>query len=1088
MTLSSQLENAVLETCLPLDQCNACTRQGLPILPLRKALVPRASEDTGAMSNSRMGLRTLRAGYLYVLLDQQTWHAYQVTPDGYLRQFNPDAPPAANETPLCDACTSAGHDAPASFLNIDIRKYTHAWLAFASDPWPGSVLDAYKNSAAAGRFRKLDLRTARDTPDRIEDALLMTATEPCVDQQVHEYQRHQAVGDLDKVHGFHSRVTRVGALKNYLRQTIDQQGLQRGVLALVLDDTVGLIQQYNYLRNGWIEARQRYIEDPMRAYKRQTSDLLLAIREMHPIWAEQQTASFAPMTGDAPPTFGDPEVERQRVIKEKIRKYTASLEKRYSEADRASFEKDYQRELANYQHYIDWCGRQYAELCHSAPFKRIEEHDYDGADFTSGVAYSLTMTMCLRGGISEAPLINQQSADEKTPLSDKDPTAKLWLEWLKNPQSPVYRAILRRDESLLAGLLPSFSVTGETDWNDSEKLYSAVTKALTSDEFNRYVQPHIQTAMAQLLGALNAASVRLQPRLGPGVGRVVSRLNSASQLLYNRVHLTELKIQMKISEYYALQSEHLRKVQSRASEAIRRGEKSVKVNVDKVNHKFQKVQRRVVPLIRTGLLSLAVLDPKVANQLITVSVWVEGEADNLRRDLMRNTGQGIGRAGASAQHLLQEVTVGVGSLDPKARATLRGLKVSAGGAANWVRAGFTGLRGVASSSQLLLAMGGFYLLNDSMKKNFEEAERALGDKAPEARLALYGATLGVLAAGMEVIGIALEAGAGRIQQVAGLPAPVAASAKATFRAGQILTRTGAVIGAVTGLFDATQAGMAAIRTSKSGDGAATRWYLASAVVSGAGAAAAIGAGIFSATALIGLMGLAIVLGITAYVFFQLAKSKESTPLEKWARRCVFGYADETPKIHWNQPEHASIAIAELNAATFGVEANVRFRLRLIAGQSHHRGGSTGGAGTLAQEERLEYRLVLPCFHPEHSNYQWTLRLLREGDNPYTEGIGEVAASGNLIAPPPPSTANGTAEPAQKMHYQAEAGTPTVKTRSAMSPNNSALQVLDISGALVFKSVERRQRVEGAILSLTYWPDRTVTEGYAALTLTTFSNL
>lgn len=82
MTLSSQLGNAVVETCLPLDQCNACTRQGLPILPLRKALVPRAGEDTGAMSNSRMGLRTLRAGYLYVLLDQQTWQAYQVTPDG----------------------------------------------------------------------------------------------------------------------------------------------------------------------------------------------------------------------------------------------------------------------------------------------------------------------------------------------------------------------------------------------------------------------------------------------------------------------------------------------------------------------------------------------------------------------------------------------------------------------------------------------------------------------------------------------------------------------------------------------------------------------------------------------------------------------------------------------------------------------------------------------------------------------------------------------------------------------------------------------------------------------------------------------
>jgi hypothetical protein len=58
----------------------------------------------------------------------------------------------------------------------------------------------------------------------------------------------------------------------------------------------------------------------------------------------------------------------------------------------------------------------------------------------------------------------------------------------------------------------------------------------------------------------------------------------------------------------------------------------------------------------------------------------------------------------------------------------------------------------------------------------------------------------------------------------------------------------------------------------------------------------------------------------------------------------------------------------------------------------------------------------------------------------------------------------------------------------MSPISNALQVVDISGALVFKPVERRLRVEAAILSLTYWPDRNIPEGYAALTLTTYSNL
>nr|NLU60175.1 hypothetical protein [Pseudomonas sp. BIGb0427] len=90
LSLTSQLAIATTECLVNNDQCTVCQRQGLPILPLRKAVVPRlAHESPLPDDNTRMGWRTLRAGYLYVLLDRQVWQAYQVTPDGYLRQFNP---------------------------------------------------------------------------------------------------------------------------------------------------------------------------------------------------------------------------------------------------------------------------------------------------------------------------------------------------------------------------------------------------------------------------------------------------------------------------------------------------------------------------------------------------------------------------------------------------------------------------------------------------------------------------------------------------------------------------------------------------------------------------------------------------------------------------------------------------------------------------------------------------------------------------------------------------------------------------------------------------------------------------------------
>ena len=244
MTLGSQLAVAISETALPADQCRACQRQGLPILPLRRALVPSAlNEQTqpDLQTNTQAGLRTLRAGYLYVLLDRTIWQAYQVTPDGYLRQFNPYTPPAANETPLSETCVSANHDAPASFLNIDTLEHSTAWLAFASDPWPTSVLDAYKRTEpSALRFHKLDLASARNAPSSV--GLAMTVDNLQVDQQVYEYQQHPS-DSFNSVHGFYSRATRLTALQGFLRNTIPRHELQQGVLAIVLDDTIGLAQE-----------------------------------------------------------------------------------------------------------------------------------------------------------------------------------------------------------------------------------------------------------------------------------------------------------------------------------------------------------------------------------------------------------------------------------------------------------------------------------------------------------------------------------------------------------------------------------------------------------------------------------------------------------------------------------------------------------------------------------------------------------------------------------------------------------------------------------------------------------------------------
>ncbi len=1091
MTLGTQLSIAIAETAVSLDQCKACQRKGLPILPLRHALVPRSPNEPVRPDTvhiyTRLGLRTLRAGYLYVLLDRKIWQAYQVSPDGYLRQFNPYAPAPANETPLSDACVSANHDCPASFLNIDTSKHTQAWLAFANDPWPASVLDAYKAGHASERFHKLDLASARDNPASV--GLTMTDENLQVDKQVYEYQRHPATPlppqestpGFDSVHGFHSRAHRLSALKGFLRNAIPQHQLQQGVLAFVLDDIIGLVQELNDTRNRWIQQRQTWMNDPDRAYQYQTSQLLLAIREVHRERAEDQTllpASVEPMTGDGPPVFSSPEAQRERIVQKRTLAANQNLEERYDEQSRALFHQRYEQEWANYQRYIDQSAHTYAAACRSSRFACVEQNDYDGDDRPSGRAYSQAMALCLEGGISEAPA-----------TQDDGHTASLWSEWLNDPQSPIYRALLLRDKRLLADLLPSFKATGDSDWNDSEKLYSAITKLIANDDFRQHVRPRVQHAMAQLLGALNAAAARLQPSLGPGVGRAVSRLNSASQLLYNGIHLTELKVNMKLGEYYALQCEHLRNLQRKAADAIDRTWEGLKDELGKTDDEARKVRKQVRPLIQGGLLSLAVLDPKIANLSVTLSVWVEGQVTQLQDSLMRQANLGVDQLGKGAHAALVEIAVGVGTLDPQARKVLQGIKVSSHLAAEWVRTGFTGLRGAVGSSEFLMAMGGMYLLSDSLNKSLKEAEKAMGEKAVEARLALYGSSLGVLGGGVEIVGIALEKGVERVQQVSSLSTRVMTNATATARMGNVFVRAGGSIGAVAGLYDATRAGFAANRTAKAGDTSAAGLYALSTGVSGAAGVIGTVAAVSGSTSLLGPLGIAILLGLAGYGLYKWAEGEESTPLDRWARRCYFGTHNENPPIHWNKPEHAHIAIAELNAATIGVEAGVNFRLRIVDSGSHGWGGPMGSVGAQVHEQHLEYRLVLPFFDANRSAYRWSLTVHRHGDgtaNQYTGG--EVLAEGELN-PPILATAASERRAAlavpkrpNKPDYRADSTLPTQEVRTVSLADARTSQVNDIKGAVVLLPDRRRHNIEAATLSVTYWPDRDIHDAYAELIL------
>ncbi|MFV3292542.1 T6SS effector BTH_I2691 family protein [Pseudomonas sp. NY11955] len=1062
MTLSQRIAIAIAEAGLPHDQCMSCERQGLPILPLRRALVPDARPGcvttvAGSLHvSTKMGLRTLRMGYLYVLLDQQVWHAYEVSEQGHLRRFNPyepsDGPPAS----LPEKCANENHDIPSSFLNIDTDRYGSAWLAFSSDPWPVRVLNAYKRGTApAQRFEGLDLIQARNNPELL--GIAMTPDNLRIDKEVFEYAQH-GCSPFDSAHGFHSRWLRRFALKGYLVNAMNRHKLENGVLAVVLDDTVGLIQEYNHQRLNWVVKRQVWREEPMRAYQLQTSQILQIIRATHREWAAQKVPSLEPMTGDGPPVFVDPAVERQRLVERAQSESDERLEERYHEPQRAAFQAEYDQQEAEFQRYIDKDARAYAALFDTPMFKVAEQYDYDGDHRESGVAYAKTMALCLGGGVTEAVVPGT------VPAAGTSET--LWLKWLQDPDSPPYRALLMRDRALLAGLLPSFTAAEAINWNDSDKLYGILSKIIASDDAGLRMRNTLKQAIAETQSALNTASQRLAPNLRPGIHNAVRHLNSATQFLYNGVHLIELEVKIKLGEYYALQSAHLRELQHKANASIAEARDRMHRNIDEFELGSMKAFRKVRPIIQHGLMSLAVLDPRFTNTMISVTVWVEGTAEEVRGRLLEEANMKVTQASSAAQIALVDISVAAGTLEANARKVLQGMRITSQQAAKLVRAGFGGLRGVAGSWEVLLAIGGLYLQSDSLARNQEKAEAEVGPKAHEAKLALQGSALGVFGGQIELVGLVLRSTAGHIG---------VSPAKGVVATGEALIRLGAVVSSVAGFIEAAQAISAAKRASAAGDSVAATFYGYAVASFGIGAISFAGAALNAS--LLGPLGVAVILVLGAYALSKYAEKNESKPLERWARRCCFGKADENPSVNWNVPEYADIAFAELNAATLGLQANLHFESNIITDPAAPK---VGGLVGLVIEHKLKFQIVLPRYRDAVSAYNWKLIVHRHGDGDAPEFTGGEPIAGEAHHA---STVNAVSKSANYSGFSPP-HLPDYKNGFSFDKKQHADVVagreifnFEISGVVELMPTIGGHSIVAATLLVMYWPDRNVDSAY-----------
>ncbi len=536
--------------------CKACKREGLAIFPLRVAAIttgtspswqPAVPDQTIKLNGGeyKYALRTLREGYLYVLLDSMYWQAYEVTADGCLREFYSGSRPEGQSVePLSPACREANHDIIASFINIDTKAYSQAEIAFSSDPWSPEVLAAYVKQRPPGRFTHVDLKSFQASPGKHERGMALDFSLSSLTERVTEFhtnffpQPGIAIGPYSKTvqggaHGFHSRLakSKLDAFRGKVMRTIDSFG---SAGAIILDDTIGIIQELNSGRLQLIQDCHDYTSRTEVRHQFMTSRAITRTLE-----AVQDTISKNSQPEYGRPDSGYPVAMHQITSAEEVAKRTmgfelAQLNACYSETARLTFERQYKNYIDKWNEKIASVDSDLAAWYLGKAWLTVMDHDY--APKENDVDWFLhmkTLSVCLQGG----------------PMKHSD---AVWLDWVKDPDSLAYAGILAQNHTQnaavfnntigLAGLQNVLTPDTSSILAGSAG-YSYLKTAGGSDEFaNMLKHDPVQLLVTGRIMALNAAVSRLKDRLDDATRSGYSRMlqGTAYSTYGETVHLLEL--------------------------------------------------------------------------------------------------------------------------------------------------------------------------------------------------------------------------------------------------------------------------------------------------------------------------------------------------------------------------------------------------------------------------------------------------------------------------------------------------------------------------------------------------------------------
>ncbi len=872
--------------------CNSCPAVGLPILPVRYAVVPKsqpgallpsscsqalldpADQSKLQLKNSRYALRAMREGFLYLHYqdpDTQrwTWHCYMISPSGALRQIPLSTPGPVQVTEM--SCQREAHVVNSSIISINKpEKVNKVFIAYSEHFWTEKTRE---------RLGKHGNRFIEFSPSAwlAQKNQKHAFTPQQIEQSVVDYGEQASVNGL-KASPFEvlKRRGQAPSLAKRMDAILDGQGA-----VIAIPDPIGCTRELNTQRLEVYNEYRTYHGDPEIAWKRSCAMQVQGLRDYVEAQAKEQLK-------DAKTKYygrGLIKTKNQQIDAETKRGW-ARFEDHYSEASRTAFLKDFKKWCDTFVQRISQWDADYAPWLDSESLALVMQ-DHDLTDESNRQHKTSTAEFLLAGGV-----LSQASHDVWVRMLEKDVThlknyaisgilqnQPAWVEGFKAASHTTV------GDYLVGNIGKGFDISRNT----AESAGMAAKSAGVNDGANKLV---IEAA-ARLLNITNGAISALLAKSDQLTTEKIAALEALQAkmgLAYARtqanIDVVLLKVELTVAEWYRVITSHLKQ--------------SLQGTVKTVGDTLSQMATAAMMQVPAG--------SDAGQKLVSFAFWVAGTPKEVEGVLMQfgqaasgvveKVGSGTGqliRAGTSAAsagaHGGAAATVG------GVKNTLRGVQVVAHNLKKGtsyilkIPARVLPAKAVAFASaatghgltvmgtmDVRLAFIGAGFQSWSLWNGYKDYQTSIGFKASDTSWAIASAGTGLLGATLDVVSKATIAVKGQNAVISMIGIRVAASRVVT---------TGGILGALASFVDCGQAIMKAYTFGKRGDGDASRYQMGVALFAAIGGGAGVAIA-FGSTALLGPVGILIACIAIGVVLTYLAFMAEDSAVEVWLDRCRFG--------------------------------------------------------------------------------------------------------------------------------------------------------------------------------------------------------